>query len=250
MEKAPKGKCDNCPLINATLVPSELHANAKVLYLAEAPGYHETQPSPDYPNGRPLIGMAGQELTRIIEGCGAKREDGNYMNAVTCRPTKVEDGKTYNRTPTDAEIRYCNDRMYVEIETLQPVVIVCLGKIPYVALGGDIRAAMSSVAGTSFIWRQKYPVLITYHPAAIGHSGGVGTERGRLIRDGIVGAIGQGLAFKHTDTQLRLLDAPVRQNKDPQPILIEMEMAKESCNVWWNSIEKCILCKQRFYCER
>ena len=99
MMKAPFGKCDECPLKDAILVPSELHDKSKTLFLAEAPGYHEAQ------DGRPLVGMAGQDFNRIIESCGAKREDGNYINAVTCRPTKVVSGKTYNRTPTDVEIR-------------------------------------------------------------------------------------------------------------------------------------------------
>lgn len=241
MEKAPKGNCDSCPLIGAILVPSELHDASKVLFLAEAPGYHEAQ------EGRPLVGVAGQDFNRIIESVGAKRENGNYINVVTCRPTKVEGGKTYNRTPTDVEIRCCNDRLFAEVEALSPVVIVCMGKIPYIALGGDTKVAMKDIVGTRFTWRQKYSVIVTYHPAAISHSGGVGTERGKLIRDEIEKTVKEALSIKHIDKQLRLVDSPV-EYEHLQPILVEMEQARRACQRWWQDPNKCENCKQKFWC--
>jgi len=244
VEKALKGKCDSCPLINAILVPSELHDESKVLFLAEAPGYNEAK------EGRPLVGQAGQDFDIIVESCGAKRTNGNYMNAVTCRPTKVVDGKTYNRTPTDVEIRCCNDRLYAEVETLQPIVIVCMGKIPYVALGGNAKVAMKDIVGNKFTWRQKYNVIVTYHPAAIAHSGGVGTERGRMIRDEIEKTVKEALSIKFANKQLRLLDAPVEFDTHLQPILVEVERRKKACQIWWQDPNKCEKCKQKFYCFR
>ena len=244
MSKVPFGKCDECPLIQAILVPSEIHDKSKILYLAEAPGYHEAQ------DGRPLVGMAGQDFNRIVVDCGGNRNSGNYINAVTCRPTKVVDGKTYNRTPTDVEIQCCNDRLYAEVEVLQPVVIVCMGKIPYIALDGNIKVAMKDIVGTSFTWRQKYNVIVTYHPAAIAHSGGVGTERGKLIRDEIAKTVKEALSIKHVDKQLRLVDAPIEFNQHLQPILIEMEQNKRACQAWWQDPNKCKNCKQKFYCFR
>ncbi len=243
MEKAPKGKCDECSLINAVFVPSELH-NSKVLFLAEAPGYHEAQ------DGRPLVGVAGQDFNDIVQECGGKREDGNYVNAVTCRPTKVVDGKTYNRTPNDAEIRWCNERMAVEIDAIQPIIIVCMGKVPYVALGGDARNAMKDVVGTSFVWRQKYDVVVTYHPAAIAHAGGKNTQRGREIRDEIKKAVAKALSVKPSVKQLTLaINTPVRKDSKVQPIIAEMNQFKEKCMGWWgNTTTKCETCKQKFWC--
>lgn len=238
-------KCNsNCPLIKAVLVPSELHDKSKVLFLAEAPGYHEAQ------DGRPLVGLAGQDFNQIVISCGGNRESGNYMNVVVCRPTKVENGKTYNRTPTDEEIWCCNDRLYAEIEALQPMIIVCMGKIPYIALGGNTKIAMRDVVGTKFVWKQKYDVIVTYHPAAILHSGGVGTERGKLIRDEIEKAVKEALSIKHRDKQLRLLDAPIEFAENIQPILVELEQAKRACQSWWKDPKKCDGCKQKFYCFR
>lgn len=198
--KAPHGKCDSCPLIENIFVPSEVH-ESKILALAEAPGFHESQ------EGRPLVGVAGQDVNRIIESVGAKREHFIFVNVVSCRPTKLEDGKLKNRTPTDEEIKFCNERLIFEIEKYNPSIIIAMGKIPYVALGRPVTSnfRMSDVVGTEFLYRGKYRTIITYHPAAISHSGGVGTERGRLTRDNIKRAFALALEAKPVDRQLELL---------------------------------------------
>ena len=242
MIKAPMGQCEICPLQNAIFVPSELHDKSKVLFLAEAPGFHEAK------EGRPLVGVAGQDFNDILIECGGTREDGNYVNAVTCRPTKVVEGKTYNRTPNDAEIKLCNDRLALEIETLQPTIIVCMGKVPYVALGGDPKMAMKDVVGTRLLWRNRYDVLVTYHPAAVAHSGGRNTERGKDIRGKIRLAIATALASKHIDRQLMLVELPQSQDSHLQPILAEMKRFRELCKKWWDNSEQCQTCKQKFYC--
>jgi len=197
MVKVPFGKCDECSLKDAIYVPSEIN-DSKILILVEAPGYHEAQEL------KPLVGVAGQDLKKIIESCDGKREHFCYINSVTCRPTKVESGKTYNRTPTNAEIDFCHDRLVKEIDDLHPTIIICMGKIPYVALGGDSKAAMKDVVGTQFVWRGLYDVVVTYQPAAISHSGGAGSERGKKMRDEIEKAIQLGFKTKPRPKQLKL----------------------------------------------
>lgn len=199
MLKAPCAKCDECTLKNNVFVPSEVHQKTRICGLAEAPGYHEAQ------DGRPLVGVAGQDLDEIIRGLGYKREDITYINAVSCRPTKVEDGKTFNRTPTDNEVSWCNERLIAEIEKLSPMIIVCMGKVPYTALGGSKSAVMKDVVGTRFTWRDRFDVLVTYHPAAIGHSGGASTERGKAIKKSIENAFKIAFETKPKPKQLRLI---------------------------------------------
>ena len=239
MEKAPKGKCDECTLKQAVLVPSEIN-DTKILYLAEAPGFNETQ------EGRPLVGIAGRDLMDVIEECGGKREDASYINAVTCRPTKTENGKVYNRTPTDAEIAWCNERMIQEIDDLSPEVIVCMGKVPYLALGGN-KVPMKNIVCTTFDWR-NYDVIVSYHPAAIAHSGGKNSERGREIRNKIKEAVEYAMQHKHVDKQLRLVDTPLGRDAHAKPIVAEMNKFRDTCEKWWTGDEKCRNCKQRFYC--
>jgi len=201
MPKAPYAKCDSCPLKDNIFVPSEIN-NSRILALAEAPGFHETQ------EGKPLVGVAGPAMNRIIESINTCREKfATFVNAVSCRPIKIEDGKERNRTPTDQEVACCNDRLAHEIESINPLVIVAMGKIPYMALGGTVfpNFKMSDVIGTEFLYKNKYKVIVTYHPAAITHSGGVSTERGKLIRDEIKKVFERAQTVKHIDRQLKLI---------------------------------------------
>ena len=191
-------QCDfNCPLINARYVPSEINSKSKVLFLVEAPGKDEVA------MGKPLVGIAGQDLMTIISWSGHTREDGNYINAVSCRPTKVNDGKISNRTPTIDEINCCNLRLYSEIIAFNPSIIVCMGKTPYVALGGERKALMRDIVG-EFITYGNYDVILAYHPAAIAHSGGISTQRGKAIASKISEVVSVAFNFKPSDKQLKM----------------------------------------------
>jgi DNA polymerase len=212
--------------------------------LAEAPGYHEVM------DGRPLVGIAGREFDSIVQEVGGKRDDLNYLNSCSCRPTKVIDGKTYNRTPDDAEIAACNDRLINEIEIISPLVIVAMGKVAYVALTGDTKPNMKEIVGSTFIFKNKYNVIVTYHPAAIAHSGGASTARGKQYRNEIKEAIKSALATKHTDKQLPLFEMKPTIDPDRSLILVEMDLTRQRCNRWWDSLAKCGNCKQKFYCHQ
>ena len=201
MEKAIKAKCDDCSLRNSIFVPSEVH-DSRIIALAEAPGFHESQ------EGRPLVGVAGQDMNKILEDIGVEREKfATYINSVSCRPTRVDDGRLKNRTPTNEEIAMCNKRLEYEIDKYNPSVIVAMGKIPYIALGGVLYSGfrMADVVGTEFLYKDRYRVIVTYHPAAISHSGGLATERGRKTWGSIKSAFEKALEVKPVDRQLELL---------------------------------------------
>jgi uracil-DNA glycosylase len=199
--KAPCGKCDECTLINNDYVPSEIHKSL-VLALGEAPGGNEAK------DGYPFAGAAGSELDAIIKNCGGSRNTVSYINACSCRPTKIDvvngTRTITNRTPDLKEIASCKDRLIKEIDDLSPFVIVTLGKIPYVALGGDPDAKMSDIVGQHFIWRNIYDVYVTYHPAAILHSGGAKSERGRVYAKAISDAFKKAFSVSAKPKQLTL----------------------------------------------
>jgi DNA polymerase len=197
MEKEVKAQCDKCPLKDSIFVPSEIN-DTNVLVLAEAPGLSETK------EGRPLVGVAGNDLMKIVSTLHKKREDLSYMNVVSCRPTRVEDGKTYNRTPTLDEIVCCNARMTNEIDKIQPQIIVCMGKTAYEALTKRRNSVMKEIVGSKFVWRGIYDVVVTYHPAAISYAGGNNTEIGRRITDIISKSLNYAFEFTPTPKQLRL----------------------------------------------
>jgi len=197
--KAPKAKCEECTLKDNVFVPSEVN-NSRIVVLAEAPGFNEAK------EGRPLVGAAGQDMDKIIASLGAKRKDFTYVNSVNCRPTKTEDGKEKNRTPTEHEISCCSERLEAELDKYVPSVIITMGRVPYFALGGKVFSGfrMADVVGSEFMYKD-YKVIITYHPAAISHSGGVTTERGKMIRDYIRSAFERAIKTKFVARQLVLL---------------------------------------------
>ncbi len=199
MPKAPLALCDDCPLVGAVFVPTEYH-KSKIILLAEAPGFEEEK------QGFPLVGQAGKDLMVVIDEAGAKREQFILMNAVDCHPTKVEDGRSKNRTPIDQEIRCCNQRLLAEIDEICPTIIITLGQTPYKALGQKVGGSfrMRDVVGTRFVLNGKYECLVSYHPAAISYSGGIHTDMGNQIRNEIRKAIKTALAETPKTRQLTL----------------------------------------------
>ena len=70
--------CTRCPLAvgRVKAVPGEGPADARVMLIGEAPGYHENQ------QGRPFIGPAGQFLEELLGVAGLKRSDVFITNIV------------------------------------------------------------------------------------------------------------------------------------------------------------------------
>ena len=201
--KAIKAKCDICPLAKSIFVPSEIHESGIIL-LTEAPGYTETI------EGKPLVGVAGQDLDRIVESVGQTREFASYLNSVSCRPTQVKDGRLANRTPTIEEINCCNERLIYEIEQINPIVIVAMGKTPYIALGRTVYPGflMADIVSGEFMFMvrdYKVKVISTYHPAAISHVGGLNSNRGNILAEHIQHALNMALKTKDAGKQLKLL---------------------------------------------
>jgi uracil-DNA glycosylase family 4 len=242
MEKYIKAKCDICPLKDSIFVPSELH-KSNIVALAEAPGYYEAL------QGRPLISdqpsSAGRVLSEIWEELKVSRDDFYLVNAVSCRPT---DGRS-NRTPTDEEINCCNDRLIAELKLYNPTVIVAMGRVPYVALHGkvDSQFRMSSVAGTEFIWN-NIKVLVTNHPAAVGHSGGKNSEKGSEYYREVKSAFEKALTKITYDVQIPMFELAKKYNDTE--IVNSMCIMRDRCHGWLGErpVQYCKICRLRFFC--
>ena len=136
-------------------VPGTGDRQARWLMVGEAPGAEEDAA------GLPFVGKAGKLLDAMLAALGLNRQAGVYIaNAVKCRPPE-------NRTPESAEIDACNHFLSQQIESIQPEVIVVLGRpAAYAVLGRE--ASIQSLRG-SIHYRQQgerqIPVVVTYHPA-------------------------------------------------------------------------------------
>ncbi len=94
--------------------------NAKVLFVAEAPGRLGADRT-----GVPLYGdKTGDNFERLLGIIGWKREDVFITNAVLCNP-KDENGN--NGTPTTDEIVNCSTYLEMIVSLIEPEIIVSLG---------------------------------------------------------------------------------------------------------------------------
>src|SRR3954449_10789646 len=88
--------CPLCDLQRSRVkaVPGEGPLDAEVLFIGEAPGYHENM------QGRPFVGPSGHFLDELLASIGLKREQVFITNVVKCRPPN-------NRDPLPQEIEAC-----------------------------------------------------------------------------------------------------------------------------------------------
>ena len=70
--------CTRCPLASTRtqVVFGSGDANAELMFVGEAPGYHEDQ------QGVPFVGQAGQLLEKLLNGIGLTRADVYIANVL------------------------------------------------------------------------------------------------------------------------------------------------------------------------
>jgi len=109
--------CEKCQLSQSRTmaVPGEGPEDARILFIGEAPGFHEDR------QGRPFVGAAGNYLNELLAKVGLKREAVYIANVVKCRPPG-------NRDPLPDEIATCRPYLDRQIDLLRPRLIVTLGR--------------------------------------------------------------------------------------------------------------------------
>lgn len=129
--------------------------DADVMFVGEAPGYHEDQ------QGVPFVGQAGKLLSRLLDGIGLRREDVYIANVLKCRPPD-------NRNPLPDEIRACEPHLFEQVRQIRPALVCTLGNFATRLLSGRPEGITRvhgcelplTVAGTELL---LYPL---FHPAA------------------------------------------------------------------------------------
>ncbi|GAB4508622.1 MAG: type-4 uracil-DNA glycosylase [Anaerolineae bacterium] len=96
-------------------VIGEGSADAKIMFIGEAPGKNEAE------QGRPFVGASGRVLDELLSGVGLQRADVYITNIVKDRPPD-------NRDPRKDEIKLYAPFLDQQIEAMQPEVIVTLGR--------------------------------------------------------------------------------------------------------------------------
>ena len=109
--------CHKCPLAatRTHTVPGEGSPTAEIMFVGEGPGREEDE------TGKPFVGRAGRFLDELIESLPMRREDVFIANVVKCRPPG-------NRDPERQEVETCSGYLTEQIETIDPLVVVPLGR--------------------------------------------------------------------------------------------------------------------------
>ena len=157
--------CQNCELAKrrTRAVPGEGPENAKIMFIGEAPGWHEDQ------QGRPFVGPAGQFLEQLLASIGLKRQDVYIANVVKCRPTVNQEG-TRDRPPEKDEVAACGWMLHRQIEIISPKVIITLGN-PSTKYILNTELGITKIRG-NFSEYKGIKVMPTYHPSYILRNGG------------------------------------------------------------------------------
>ncbi len=148
-------RCRQCEIASTrnTVVPGEGAEDADILFIGEAPGWHEDQ------QGRPFVGPAGQYLDHLIASINLNRQQVYIANVIKCRPRE-------NRDPLPVEIANCRTWLNRQIELISPRLIVTLGRYSMAMFFPG--KSISRIHGT--VQKQDNTLYYAmYHPAAALH---------------------------------------------------------------------------------
>ena len=149
--------CTKCALSQGRtqVVFGNGHPNADLMFVGEAPGFHEDQ------QGIPFVGQAGKLLDKLLAGIGLTRADVYVANTLKCRPPG-------NRDPLPEEKAQCEPWLFRQIALIQPKLVCTLGNHATKQLTGKETGITRVHGQPQEVTYGSLPVTIfpIYHPAA------------------------------------------------------------------------------------
>ena len=144
--------CQKCRLFQGTTnaVPGSGSAEAQIMFVGEAPGFHEDQ------QGLPFVGRAGKLLDQLLSQIGLTRGEVFVANVIKHRPPE-------NRDPFPDEVKACKPYLDRQLEIIDPQVIVSLGRFGLNYFFPDGKISQDHGVPRFLGLRLIFPV---YHPAA------------------------------------------------------------------------------------
>lgn len=109
--------CHQCRLAQGRklAVPGSGPDHAEILFVGEAPGFHEDQ------QGLPFVGASGNLLNQLLAKINLSRKDVFIANVIKCRPPD-------NRDPQPDELMACRPYLDRLVALLEPKIVVTLGR--------------------------------------------------------------------------------------------------------------------------
>jgi uracil-DNA glycosylase family 4 len=157
--------CPKCPLCKSrkNAVPGDGSAHAHIVFVGEAPGYHEDI------EGKPFVGDAGKLLGALLAEVPLSRKKVFITNIVKCRPPR-------NRAPCPLEIHACTPYLDRQISAVQPKFVVSLGSIsashtfPKAGVPFDSITKVHGKFHEASVLGLNVTLFATFHPAAALHN--------------------------------------------------------------------------------
>jgi uracil-DNA glycosylase family 4 len=146
------------------LVFGDGNTQAELVFIGEAPGKNEDL------QGKPFVGAAGKFLNEMLQMIDLKREDVYITNIVKYRPPN-------NRDPYPAEKQAFMKYLEFQLEVIQPVLTVTLGRHSLNCFLPDLSISACHGKPKRYKGRVYLPL---FHPAAALYNGAM---RQTLIDD-------------------------------------------------------------------
>ena len=139
----------------ANLVFGEWNPEAEVMFIGEAPGFHENK------LGRPFVGRAGQLLNKLLADIGWPRESVYITNIIKRRPPK-------NRDPLPKEIKAYEPYLKKQIKIINPKIIAPLGRFAMNYFLPSAKISQNHGLPSEVLTEEGQRLIICplYHPAA------------------------------------------------------------------------------------
>ena len=198
--KSEVASCQMCPLwkTRTHTVPGEGSPTAEIMFIGEGPGKDEDE------QGRPFVGRAGKLLDELIASLPMRREDVYIANVVKCRPPG-------NRDPEREEVGACSDYLNRQIEAIDPLVIVPLGRH---ALGWFVKNPRITDANGKVTRHGDRVLMPLLHPASALRGN---EEYNRRLREGIQKlpeAILEGIRVRREASERKMRSANAKAESD------------------------------------
>lgn len=195
--------CTKCALhvSRRKAVTGEGPADAEIMFIGEAPGFHENE------QGRPFVGASGRFLDQLLEQAGLVRSEVFIANVVKCRPPE-------NRDPDPEELAACHEYLSAQIESINPSIIVTLGRI---SMGSYFPGAkITSIHGQMQKIGERF-IIPMYHPAAALHQPAL---RPSILADfaRLPDQLNEARAALGRRPSVRKISAPKQKSEKPQQL--------------------------------
>ncbi len=154
--------CRTCPAMEGrrrVLTRANGNINARVLFIAEAPGRGGAERT-----GIPFSGdFSGRTFERLLDTVGWSRDDIFITNAALCNPQ----GPTgANRPPTRQELANCSGHLRATLDLIDPPVVATLGAVALGALDRIARHGLklTEARGRPVAWHGRI-LFPLFHPS-------------------------------------------------------------------------------------